>query len=176
MSLDVYLCTGVEVLNPREISIRENGETKAITREEWDARFPDREPYTVASWEEAFSANITHNLGKMAAEAGIYLALWRPGEMLDPSAHSKITGQSAIGNYHGEGGVFELENLLPVPHARDLIEPLRAGLALLRAEPERFKCFNPENGWGDYDGLVRFVERYLAACEASPDAEVRISR
>lgn len=28
-----------------------------------------------------FSANITHNLGKMADEAGIYKALWRPEEM-----------------------------------------------------------------------------------------------
>jgi hypothetical protein len=27
-----------------------------------------------------YDANITHNLGKMAAEAGIYQALWRPEE------------------------------------------------------------------------------------------------
>jgi hypothetical protein len=32
--------------------------------------------------EEFYSANITHNLNKMAAEAGIYEALWRP-EMLN---------------------------------------------------------------------------------------------
>lgn len=29
---------------------------------------------------EIFSANITHNLGKMAGEAGIYMPLWRPDE------------------------------------------------------------------------------------------------
>lgn len=29
-----------------------------------------------------FEANITHNLGKMAAEAGIYEALWRPEEIM----------------------------------------------------------------------------------------------
>lgn len=28
-----------------------------------------------------FSANITHNLGRMAEEAGIYKALWRPEEI-----------------------------------------------------------------------------------------------
>ncbi len=28
-----------------------------------------------------FSANITHNLGKMATEAGIHEALWRPEEI-----------------------------------------------------------------------------------------------
>lgn len=30
--------------------------------------------------EELYSSNITHNLGKMAKEAGIYQALWRPDE------------------------------------------------------------------------------------------------
>jgi len=31
--------------------------------------------------EEVYWANITHNLGKMAIEAGIYEALWRPEEI-----------------------------------------------------------------------------------------------
>lgn len=30
---------------------------------------------------EVYSRNITHNLNKMAAEAGIYEALWRPEEI-----------------------------------------------------------------------------------------------
>lgn len=30
--------------------------------------------------EELYGANITHNLGRMASEAGIYQALWRPEE------------------------------------------------------------------------------------------------
>lgn len=42
--------------------------------------------------QELFSANITHNLNKMAAEAGIYEVLWRPeeigittaGQMIEP--------------------------------------------------------------------------------------------
>lgn len=34
-----------------------------------------------SSTEEVFSANITHNLGKMAIEAGIYQACWRPEEI-----------------------------------------------------------------------------------------------
>jgi len=31
--------------------------------------------------EELFSQNITHNLGKMASEAGCYQACWRPEEI-----------------------------------------------------------------------------------------------
>jgi hypothetical protein len=60
--------------------------------------------------------------------------------------------------------------------AAQLIEPLRNGLATLKAEPARFQPLNPKNGWGDYTGLVRFVENYLAACENNPDAEINVSR
>lgn len=31
--------------------------------------------------EEVYEANITHNLGKMAEAAGIYMHLWRPDEL-----------------------------------------------------------------------------------------------
>ena len=36
--------------------------------------------YLTIDGTEVFWANITHNLGKMASEAGIYDALWRPDE------------------------------------------------------------------------------------------------
>lgn len=94
---------------------------------------------------QVYSANITHNLNRMAAEAGVYKALWRPDE-------------------HG------------MTHARDLIEPLRRGLADLRARPEHFRQFNAKNWWGLYEHFVPFVADYLAACEESPDATVRVSR
>ena len=92
-----------------------------------------------------YSANITHNLGKMAAEAGIYKHLWRPDE-------------------------------IGVTKAAELIEPLRDGLAVLRADPERFKALNPENGWGNYDNLVQFVDDYIQACTDNPDADVSVWR
>lgn len=123
-----------------------------------------------------YSANITHNLGAMADAAGIYLALWRPGQMLAPEIHKRICEQQEAKNYHGPGGVFELEDTLPVAHARDLIEPLRAGLALLKSDRARFEAFNASNGWGTYKHFVPFVEKYLAACEENPDAVVEVSR
>jgi hypothetical protein len=39
---------------------------------------------------ELFSANITHNLNRMADEAGIYQALWRPEELKIASAGDLI--------------------------------------------------------------------------------------
>jgi hypothetical protein len=94
---------------------------------------------------KVYSANITHNLNKMADEARIYKHLWRPDE-------------------------------IGITKAEQLIEPLRAGLELLVSDPERFKKFNPANGWGDYEGLVKFVQDYLSSCEENPDAEIEISR
>lgn len=87
MSLDVYLTVPNEdmVLVPASIFIRENGAKRKITRDEWDARFPGMEPFVVAEYSsettEMYSSNITHNLGKMADEAGIYEELWRPDEI-----------------------------------------------------------------------------------------------
>lgn len=60
--------------------------------------------------------------------------------------------------------------------AGQLIEPLAAGLARLEAEPAKFREHNPDNGWGDYEGLVRFVREYLQACREYPEAVIGVSR
>jgi hypothetical protein len=65
---------------------------------------------------------------------------------------------------------------LGITKAKELIAPLTNGLGDLKSRPEAFKQYNPENGWGDYEGLVNFVSEYLAACEANPEAEIGISR
>lgn len=86
MSLDVYLKIP-DYQRPQAsrsgIFVRENGATVEISEVEWMLRNPDLIPVRVEANEssaEVFSANITHNLGKMAAEAGIYECLWRPEE------------------------------------------------------------------------------------------------
>jgi hypothetical protein len=98
-----------------------------------------------AEGEELYSANITHNLGSMAEEAGIYKHLWRPEE-------------------------------LGITTAKELIEPLKAGLQLLKDKPEHFEKFNATNGWGLYKHFVPFVEKYLNACEEYPEAQIGVSR
>ena len=94
MSLDVYLKVD-EVVNCEGsgIFIRENGANREITREEWDAKFPGCEPVVIESGDETntvYSANITHNLGKMAGAAGIYYVLWRPDEVNIEYAHQLV--------------------------------------------------------------------------------------
>lgn len=63
-----------------------------------------------------------------------------------------------------------------ITKAAQLIEPLKAGLALMKSDPERFRAFNASNGWGTYEQFIPWIEKYLAACEENPDASVSISR
>lgn len=150
MSLDVYLIGDRKPEQRAGIYIREDGQLKEISRDEWDFRFPGQTPVVLnvpdyGDSEPLYQRNITHNLNKMADAAGIYEHLWRPDE-------------------------------IGVTRAAQLIGPLTDGLGRLRADPGKFQEFNPPNKWGDYGGLVAFVADYLEACRANPDAQVRVSR
>jgi hypothetical protein len=95
--------------------------------------------------ERVYSANITHNLGKMAAEAKIYGVVWRPED---------------------DG----------ITKAGKLIERLRKAIAEMKADPARFRAHDSPNGWGLYENFLPWLEKYLAACEAFPMADVEVSR
>lgn len=65
---------------------------------------------------------------------------------------------------------------LGIKKAGELIEPLTAGLSKLKSSPDHYKQFNPKSGWGDYAGLVDWVERYLTACKENPEGDISVSR
>lgn len=65
---------------------------------------------------------------------------------------------------------------LGITEAAELLKPLEEGLERLKANPDHFKQFNPPNGWGDYEGLVNFVEEYIEAIKAHPRARVSVWR
>lgn len=151
MSLDVYLISSQKISKEKGsgIFVRECSGTREISEEEWEARFPGTTPVKVSDeleeTNEVFSANITHNLSRMAREAGIHGHLWRPDE-------------------------------IGITKASELIEPLMEGLNKLETHPDRYKAYNPKNGWGDYEGLVSFVSDYLDACREYPAADIEVSR
>jgi hypothetical protein len=66
--------------------------------------------------------------------------------------------------------------MLKIKKAKQLIKPLRKGLKKLKKNPDFYKQFNPENGWGTYKGLVEFIEFYLDACIEFPKAKIKVSR
>jgi hypothetical protein len=100
-----------------------------------------------------FTQNITHNLGKMASAV-----------MVD------------------EEKSLSLYNILWRPdesgfvYAKEISDYLDLGWNILLSDPEEYKRYNPENGWGSYDGLCNFVYRYRNATWDNPDAELRVSR
>ena len=98
-----------------------------------------------------YEANITHNLGRMASEV----------KLSDGNSLYEIMWRP------GEAGYFL---------AKEIAELLDEGWNILLSEPEYFKKFNPENGWGNYEGLCNFVYNYRNACWDNPNAELRISR
>lgn len=92
-----------------------------------------------------FDANITHNLGDMAYEAGIYHALWRPEEV------------NAV-------------------YAKDIVSVLKEGIEAMKQDPERFKKYDADNGWGTYDDFLPWLERVKKACIENPNAKIRVHR
>jgi len=147
MSLDVYLISPeIQPEESSKIFIREDGQNKEISHSEWDKRFPGQEPLVVKE-----------------------------------SSHYVFCGNithnlSKMANMAGLYEALWRPEELDITHAHQLIDILRDGLCLLKDAPVRFKALNPENGWGNYEGLVRFVEDYLKACEENPQAQIRVSR
>ncbi len=92
---------------------------------------------------ELYWANITHNLSKMAAEAGIYDYLWHPERI-----SKDIT-------------------------ARQLITPIQKGLEDMKNRPQFYSKFSAENGWGTYSQFIPWIEKYLEALIDNPAAIVR---
>ena len=60
--------------------------------------------------------------------------------------------------------------------ADDIIVILERGLKKLKDNPEKFKQYNSDNGWGIYDHFVLFVEAVLKACREYPNAIIEVSR
>jgi len=115
--------------------------------------------------EDVYSANITHNLGKMAGEAGLYEALWRP--------HRLKEGYDIPEGDHDAEYKFEEAN--PVK-AHEIIPIIEKGLEDMKARPKHYEKFNSPNGWGMYEHFVPFVEKYLKALKEFPDADVETWR
>jgi hypothetical protein len=115
--------------------------------------------------EEVYSANITHNLNKMADEAGIYNALWRPYQL---KPEYNIPEDDLQAEYK-----FEEDN--PV-RAYEIIDIIEKGLEDMKARPKHYEKFNSSNGWGMYHNFIPWIEEYLKALKEFPEAQVVCDR
>ena len=52
----------------------------------------------------------------------------------------------------------------------DEAEPyLKIALRRLNKNSEKFKAFNPANGWGTYEDFVKYIENLIKLCKEYPD-------
>jgi hypothetical protein len=148
MSLDVHLITKEPTIKKGTgVYIREDGKNRELSRDEVLERFPNVKAVPIQKYESD----------------QIYS---------DNITHNLGKMADAAGIYSALWRPDEMD----WTHAHDIIPELESGLKELKADPERFKKFNPENGWGNYENLVEFVEKYLNACRENPSAEIEVSR
>jgi len=61
---------------------------------------------------------------------------------------------------------------LGIIKAYQLIIPLTNGLATLKASPNTYKMYSIPNNWGTYEQFIPWLETYIQACKATPNADV----
>lgn len=156
MSLDLYIKSNTPVLHRGTgIFIREDGETKELKTKEEVLKYFQANPEDIeeTSYEDHiyFHINITHNLTNMASQCKtmglcinynpdkkdiltLYDLLWHPKDNLN----------------------------IEVPTLEYLTDIITCYKKLLEC-PEYFKKYNPENGWGTYEQLVKRTKEYIIA-------------
>ena len=60
--------------------------------------------------------------------------------------------------------------------ASQMIEPLEKAIKELMANPDKYKAYNPPNGWGNYDIFVSFCRAVLSSCEENPNAIIDVNK
>ncbi len=60
--------------------------------------------------------------------------------------------------------------------ASQMILPLEEGIKELEANPDKYKTYNPPNGWGSYEDFARFCKSVLQKCRECPDAVIEACR
>jgi len=96
--------------------------------------------------ENYFHANITHNLAEMADKF--------------PDGYKLLWRPEELG----------------IKIAGDMVGKLGLMLDNMKRYPDEYKASTPTNGWGNYEGLLQFVDRYLQACLEYPEAIIEVSR
>jgi hypothetical protein len=87
---------------------------------------------------------------------------------------------SNVGGMFGKAsvGIWYDENI--VPRYKDFPCPVMKAVAKLiirsmRSDPGTYEAMNPKNGWGDYDGALKFMRAIYRACHRNPDGVFYIS-
>lgn len=115
----------------------------------WDAHLIDDRGHTEGDW------NYTHNTSRMIyavlADAGVEL----PADIRACSTYDRETETwTHHPNGHGTVAWWDYLDGMTGPEGAAYLNVIIRGL---EADPDRFRAMNPENGWGNYDDLVKLL-------------------
>lgn len=79
-----------------------------------------------------------------------------------------------LGRMAEAAGVYDALWCSAEKSAADIAPELEKGIALMEEDPERFRAFNPPNGWGSYDDFVPVLKSILEACKKAPKAIIGV--
>lgn len=157
MSLDLYIISKTPVLHGSTgVYIKENGWLKELeTKEEVLKHFPDTNPDDIkeVSYEnyEYLHINLTHNLTEMASQCRIISSF-----NYNPDVESDVVTLYDLLWYPKDNLNIEVPTL-------DYFNDVVACYRKLLENPKFFKQYNPANGWGSYEGLVKKTKEYISA-------------
>lgn len=107
------------------------------------------------------SANYTSNISKM-----YYLAYERIFENIKPLLEKVGFSINSINDF--KEAINSGERVISIPTLQFMITDMKA-------YPEIYRPLNPENGWGNYEGAIQFLEKALNALLENEDSTVRIA-
>lgn len=120
--------------------------------------------------EELDSVGITHNLNKMICELDVlcrtnyYECVWRPEEIFDTK---DILLYDTFTEEYYVNTCVSVKDILPK------LGTLYRDLVLNKKLIEQHL---PSNGWGTFEGMLDFINRYIKICIKYPDSYVHAWR
>lgn len=148
MSLDLYVESNTPVQHRSTgVFIRENGETRELTKEEVKEKYGKDVEENVYSDNTLLHINLTHNLTKMAN-------LCSYKDYVNPKTSRDITLYTLL--WHPEE-ILNKDSLITKEYLFRLIDLCDS----LELNPDFYKEYNPENGWGSYEQLLSAVKKLI---------------
>lgn len=73
-----------------------------------------------------------------------------------------------------KAGVYEALYKNDGKKAKDVLAVVEQGYKDMLKNKETYVALNPENGWGDFDGALKFIREFYEACVQYPESIISV--
>ena len=92
------------------------------------------------------------------------------------ASHNVTHNLSKMAEAVGLDKVLWYPEEIGITSASQMIVPLEKAIKELETNPDKYKTYNPPNGWGNFDIFVSFCRSVLRTCKENPDAVIEAGR